>query len=139
MTAFFSQYIFVASTHTFLINFINSDQIEVECFVESRNFNLSQIFLRTIKEVKSIVITGGTRGLGYGLAKDFLNRDCAVTICGRNAQTLELAHQTLARLHPTQKIASLVCDVSSYNQIQTLWDKAVDSFAELWSHLQYGR
>ena len=81
--------------------------------------------------MKSIVITGGTRGLGYGLAEAFLNRDCAVTICGRNAQSLELAHQSLARLHPTKKIASLVCDVSSYNQIKTLWDKAVDSFGQV--------
>jgi len=32
--------------------------------------------------MKNIVITGGTRGIGYGLAKAFLDLDCAVMLSG---------------------------------------------------------
>ncbi|MCZ7669085.1 MAG: SDR family oxidoreductase [Chloroflexi bacterium] len=34
--------------------------------------------------MKSIVITGSTRGIGYGLANEFLKRGCQVTVNGRS-------------------------------------------------------
>jgi len=32
--------------------------------------------------MKNVVITGSTKGIGLGLAKEFLKRNCAVVICG---------------------------------------------------------
>ena len=37
---------------------------------------------------KRIVITGSTRGIGNGLAHEFLKRDCSVAISGRSADTV---------------------------------------------------
>ena len=34
--------------------------------------------------MKTVVITGSTRGIGHGLAVEFLKRGCAVVISGRN-------------------------------------------------------
>ena len=50
------------------------------------NFNRKIIAI----EMKSIIITGGTRGIGYGLADAFLSRGCAVTICGRDANATKI-------------------------------------------------
>ena len=33
---------------------------------------------------RTVVITGGTRGFGAGLARAFLGRDCQVVVCGRH-------------------------------------------------------
>lgn len=33
---------------------------------------------------KTVVVTGSTRGIGLGLAKEFLKRGCNVVICGRS-------------------------------------------------------
>jgi NAD(P)-dependent dehydrogenase (short-subunit alcohol dehydrogenase family) len=35
--------------------------------------------------MKSVAITGSTRGIGYALADSFLERGCSVTISGRKA------------------------------------------------------
>ena len=34
--------------------------------------------------MKTVVITGSTRGIGFGLADEFLKRDCQVVINGRS-------------------------------------------------------
>jgi len=32
--------------------------------------------------MKTIVITGSTRGIGFAMARAFLRKDCQVVICG---------------------------------------------------------
>jgi 3-oxoacyl-[acyl-carrier protein] reductase len=46
-------------------------------------------------ENKSIVITGGTNGIGLGLAVAFLARGCAVTISGHSQINLDKAYGKL--------------------------------------------
>ena len=38
-----------------------------------------------------IVVTGGTRGIGFALADEFLNREQNVVICGRAAESVAIA------------------------------------------------
>ena len=45
--------------------------------------------------MKSIVITGSTRGIGYGLAEAFLALGCAVTVSGRLQANVDQAVQHL--------------------------------------------
>ena len=47
-------------------------------------------------KTKSVVITGSTAGIGYGLANSFLDLGCAVVISGRSAGRLDQAFQRLA-------------------------------------------
>lgn len=46
--------------------------------------------------MKHVVITGGTRGIGFGLARQFLKRNCQVTIVGTTAIGIEKALHRLA-------------------------------------------
>ena len=39
--------------------------------------------------MKIVVITGSTKGIGHGLAREFLKRDCSVVISSRSKSKLE--------------------------------------------------
>ena len=50
----------------------------------------------------TILITGGATGIGYAMAKWFLERDNTVVICGRRANRLEQAKAELTGVHTVQ-------------------------------------
>ena len=61
-----------------------------------------------------ILITGGSSGIGFELAKRFLQSDNKVLICGRSDKNLELAKKELPDLEVFQ------CDLSKYQSCQEL-------------------
>src|SRR5262245_19540984 len=75
-----------------------------------------------------IVITGSTRGIGYGLAEAFLTRGCRVMICGRSSPLVESA---IERLTKSGNAAGRVCNVSDASDLQALWDDAVSRFGRV--------
>ena len=48
---------------------------------------------------KSVVITGGTRGIGFGMAWEFLRRGHRVAVCGRDHEGVERAVAALGEEH----------------------------------------
>lgn len=78
--------------------------------------------------MKTVIITGSTKGIGYGLAKEFLTQGCQVTICGRNSQKLEQAYQSLAQQFSREKILGITCDVSKFEDVQNLWNQTTNRF-----------
>ena len=81
--------------------------------------------------VKSIVITGSTSGIGLGLADAFLARGCAVTISGHSQANLDKAYQMLAGKHDKSRILAYLCDVSHYDEVQGLWNAAMERFGRV--------
>ena len=84
--------------------------------------------------MKIVVITGSTRGIGYGLADSFLDLDCAVTISGRTQEAVDKAVAELATRHPVERIGGCHCDVTDVEQVQGLWNatKARFSKVDIW-------
>jgi NAD(P)-dependent dehydrogenase (short-subunit alcohol dehydrogenase family) len=80
---------------------------------------------------KIVVITGSTRGLGYGLAEAFLNLGCAVTISGRTSSGVEHAVTALARKYEAERILGQPCDVTHFEQVQALWGTAKAHFDQI--------
>jgi NAD(P)-dependent dehydrogenase (short-subunit alcohol dehydrogenase family) len=78
-----------------------------------------------------ITITGSTRGIGYGLADSFLDRDCAVIVSGRTQESVDAAMASLGARHDRERIHGWPCDVSDYEQVQALWDAAVARFGRI--------
>lgn len=78
--------------------------------------------------MKVIVITGSTRGIGYGLAEEFLERGCAVLINGRSQESVAQAVEQLSANYNAEKIEGYACDVRDYKQVLRLWDAAIAGF-----------
>ena len=75
--------------------------------------------------MKSVVITGSTRGIGLGLAEAFLELGCRVTVSGRGAEGVEAAVALLAGRHGVDRVHGHPCDVTQLDQVQALWDAAL--------------
>jgi NAD(P)-dependent dehydrogenase (short-subunit alcohol dehydrogenase family) len=81
--------------------------------------------------MKSIVITGSTSGIGFGLADAFLARGCAVTLSGHSQTNLDKACGILADKHDKSRILAYLCEVSRYDEVQGLWDAAMGRFGRI--------
>jgi NAD(P)-dependent dehydrogenase (short-subunit alcohol dehydrogenase family) len=79
---------------------------------------------------QSIVITGSTRGIGRGLAVEFLRRGHAVTLAGRDPAAIEAAVTALAADAPG-RVAGRAVEVSDPAAMQALWDLAVERFGRV--------
>ena len=74
---------------------------------------------------KTVVVTGGTRGIGHGLALEFLKRSTNVVICGRGQAAVDsaIAELSLAATGGA-RVTGTACDVTKHDQVQALWDFA---------------
>jgi NAD(P)-dependent dehydrogenase (short-subunit alcohol dehydrogenase family) len=81
--------------------------------------------------MKNVVITGSTRGIGFGLADSFLALGCGVVVSGRTQAGVNAAVKDLASRHPADRVSGIPCDVSEFNQIQMLWDTARSSLGAI--------
>ena len=75
-----------------------------------------------------VVVTGGTRGIGLGLARAFLDRGCRVALCGRTQTSVDKA---LAELGAGDAVTGVVADVSDEPSVQRLWDAAVAAYGRV--------
>jgi NAD(P)-dependent dehydrogenase (short-subunit alcohol dehydrogenase family) len=84
-----------------------------------------------VNMVLSVVVTGSSRGLGFGMANSFLDRGCAVVISGSNQYSTENAYRKFIEKYHYEQIAAVPCDVRSSDQVQSLWDKTIQQFGKI--------
>ncbi|WP_461207456.1 SDR family oxidoreductase [Clostridium sp. DL1XJH146] len=70
-----------------------------------------------------VIITGSTRGIGYGLAQNFLKRGYNVTVNGRTSAKVEETVINLKKEFPKQTILGFAGSVSNMDDINKLWDE----------------
>lgn len=81
--------------------------------------------------MKTVVITGSTKGIGLGLAKAFLARDCSVVVSGRQPADVDAVVEALEEDFPGGKIFGQACDVRNFRQVQDLWDASKAHFGQV--------
>lgn len=76
---------------------------------------------------RTAVITGGTRGIGYEIAQEFLKNGMNAAIIGRNAENAERAAKKLQGLGG--QCRGYVCDISSIADIPGLLERINSDFS----------
>jgi NAD(P)-dependent dehydrogenase (short-subunit alcohol dehydrogenase family) len=77
---------------------------------------------------KTALITGGSKGIGKGIAKAFLNEGATVIICGRNERDLKRTQDDLSKYG---NISYIKADISKRNQVKLLKSKIERIFGKL--------
>ena len=80
---------------------------------------------------KTIVITGGTRGIGLGMAKEFLSRGQNVVITGTSQERVA---KGLRDIGENKNVIGIPCLVEDTDSIEMVWDKAIEQFqtVDIW-------
>jgi len=81
-----------------------------------------------MSDQRSVVVTGGTRGIGQGLAREFLKRGCRVTITGTSEASVT---RGMTALGGGPNLAGAVVDVGNRDQVQAAWDHAIATFGRV--------
>lgn len=77
-----------------------------------------------------VIVTGGSRGIGAGCARVFVEAGAKVMICGRDPEAGQSLVKELGNRTPGQ-CAFQACDVSQPEEIRTLIDATVSQFGRL--------
>jgi NAD(P)-dependent dehydrogenase (short-subunit alcohol dehydrogenase family) len=77
---------------------------------------------------KSVVITGGSRGLGLIMARELANEGARLTILARNEDELERAASDLRTRNPFADVATVVADVRKRYDAERAIARAVERY-----------
>ncbi|KAI3318745.1 NAD(P)-binding protein [Xylariaceae sp. AK1471] len=73
---------------------------------------------------KTILISGGNTGIGYGIARGFVRASAAkVIITGRRADVVSKAAQDLNQEAVITEVTGFPCDISDASAVDDLWQK----------------
>jgi len=79
----------------------------------------------------SVVITGGSRGLGLALAKELVREGALVTLLARDGQELSRARAMLVAEEPRARVHTVVCDVTEQNQVNAAFEEVMSTFGNI--------
>lgn len=79
---------------------------------------------------QSAIVTGGSRGIGFAIARALVGAGARVAICGRSGEAAERAATELSSAGPGPVIG-LACDVADAESARRLVGAAVDAFGRL--------
>lgn len=80
---------------------------------------------------KVALVTGGSAGIGLGIADKLAREGCKLVICGRNQQNIKQTESWLIQQIPDLEILSLSADVQKYNQSEKLVNEALEKFGKI--------
>ncbi len=78
----------------------------------------------------NVIITGSSKGVGRGMAEQFIGRGHNVVISARGQASID---ETVAALNPAGDgtAVGVACDVAQKDQVQELWNRGVSEFGKI--------
>lgn len=80
---------------------------------------------------KKAIITGGSRGIGFEIARALLGAGADVLICGRDQKSLDHALAELRKVSQGRKVITYVADVAKSAEVASLFAYADQQFGSL--------
>ncbi len=78
-------------------------------------------------ENKIAIVTGGTRGIGFAIVKEFLKEGATVVLCGSRQETVDKA---VAQL-PGEKVEGICPDLTRYDSVKTAFDAVEKKYGRI--------
>lgn len=80
---------------------------------------------------KVAVVTGGTRGIGFAIVKDFLNEGATVILCGSKKETADKAVNSLLQENPDYKVEGSYPVLSDYQSVKEAFSKVEKAYGKI--------
>lgn len=81
--------------------------------------------------MKTVVITGSARGLGFEMAKQFKKSNFNIVISDIKEDSLKKAKKSLEEINSAGKVESCICNVTYSEDIQNLIEFAIYKFGQI--------
>lgn len=78
---------------------------------------------------KVVLITGGSRGLGLAMAKDFGMRGARLALCARDSEELDKARELLTSERIS--VRTFICDVTDKSEVEKLINQVVSQLGRI--------
>jgi len=84
--------------------------------------------------MKSVIITGSTKGIGHGLAENFLKRGCRVVISSRTERDVQNVSAELAETYGADNVIGQACDITKPDDLDSLFAAGAAAFGavDIW-------
>lgn len=79
---------------------------------------------------KVVIVTGGGKGIGFGISKAFAKEGADLVITGRTEATLEKSKKYLEDEYGI-KVLAITADGSDVNSVQNVIDKTIEKFGKI--------
>ena len=80
---------------------------------------------------RSAIVTGGSKGLGLAIAKEFAASGADVAVLARDSATLADARGEIQKMGGKGKVAAISCDVSKMGPIKAAYDQVMSEFGKI--------
>ena len=82
-------------------------------------------------ENKIALVTGGTRGIGFAVVKEFLKEGATVVMCGSRQHTVDSALAQLKEINPNYPVEGICPNITNYEEVHN----AVNAVIEKYGHI----
>lgn len=80
---------------------------------------------------KVAIITGGTRGIGYAIAKKFLENNAKVIIFGSRKESVDKAITSLKELDSSYEVSGYYPNLTKESELKEVFDKINDKYGHI--------
>lgn len=82
-------------------------------------------------ENKIAIVTGGTRGIGYAIVKEFLKEGATVVLCGSRQETVDKALASLKAENAAWPVEGACPSLTDYDAVKTAFDAVEKKYGRI--------
>lgn len=82
-------------------------------------------------ENKIAIVTGGTRGIGYAIVREYLKQGATVILCGSRPETAQKAVAQLKEENPDWSVEGISPVLTDYDDVKAAFDTVIEKYGRI--------